>query len=1690
MTTEQPTSTPSTSAHLGVGGVLLRVLFGVGLLIFLGIMLAYVAAGTRGGTLFVLDVVSKQTGVGLHYQDGTLKDGIRLAKVSVSPDEKTHILASDVELRVGWRALWLGQIHLDNAKIGHLDIFYNSPPTGEPFDYMTVATPIALHLSDTHIGKLTIAQAGTTPVVLADIHAKSATWQNADIELVDGKLAIEIDKETAVQIDHANGQIALTGDYPVKAMATVMVEGLDEYFIAPFKVKADGSLRYTVGEVEGAYNGSPVTGKVAVQSLETDLPFWADLSLVSGRLPYADDENIEFGNVSVAVSGNLETMALRFNTELVGKHIPQGNYHGRAILTPAKGMTVDFLQVNAKGGSLIAKGQLDWQHDFKMNATLKSADKPFAVHTAIPSDYQEYQAYIPTHLTGELGLALGLKDKDDHSWYHLELNQETQKLSANIRQKNSKKSLNPNPVILDLAWTNLYYKNLPDIGELSSPAGTATVTLGDTIDIRTNANLAKLSVLPAGDYVADLIIKNRDVAIKSARYLGEAGDLVADGVIYLPTNTRPLSWTINGNSNQIKPNAYFELMNDPTRVPVLVVVGRFASTGRFRRGKNGDEVEISLTDSDLTAQLAKQQLVAFKGDANAKLSLKNNELTYFDSDFDGQLSSKNIHALLDNNKLNAKLSGTPTLINISKFVVHSKAGVVSGAGSLELADGLAWKMNVRTDNFNTALLHKEAHAIITGDVATTGKYKNGQLIAVKANVDSVVLSNMAKLPSGKLTANLSGQNNRYTIDNLVFDDKNSRLTGMGKVDLNKGVSGELTLVAHNFNTAPFIKTLNSQLTGSTSFAFGYKDSEQFIDIKALDIQGKINGERMLATGKLLARVDLPSNFGQFYANLKKGAKASFNLDAITGGFKDSLGAGLTQLGQHANKLQADFAKQDRAFRKLIKTLNAEHLTLVYGDNRVDIHGNEQKMAVNVNATALAQFVKTMRGQVVGGFILQGDENSLPTIFADLKISNISMPSFALREGSLVGKIVNLANQDSSLVLQGNNLVVMGKTIRKVRADLFGVQSNHDIRLAMLSNEMQMGVRLQGGLLGDNYTGVLSEGRLQTQMGVLNQLQPTELAYNIKSGQLRAASHCWQTISAHSNADSRNTGALCFAKPLAISSDKGELALAVQNLDTAVFMPMLPSDLSWRARLNGKVNASWGNKTPNIDMVLYSDNGVVGMRNDGLSDTTLPYERVSFIAKSTPAGLKVRADVRHRDNGGFVDVLIDPYKTNKPIVGQVTLERFNLAVLRPFFPAMQTLAGTVGLSGQVSGTLKKPLIFGNATLTDGAIVFSDVPMPLSNINANLAIKGTQASLTGKFSAGNGNGILTGELDWQKNMVAKLGVSGDDLAVVSPPLITAQVSPDVEVLIKPSDKLVDIKGVISVPKAAIRPPEASKTVVEQSADVTVIDRRQSGNLEAILATAAPWEINADVGVDLGGDVVFQGFGAKLPLAGAISLTQSGQGRMQGRGLVQVSERTKVDAIGQNLELNYAQIRFDGNLTNPRLSIEGVRQIDGQTVGVRVTDRLASPNIVVFNDAGLSEQQAMNALVTGSLSETGTQISEQNLRNQVTNTLAAAGLSFGLQGTRTLTNELGRALGLEGLTLDASGNAYDTNVNVTGYITPDLYIRYGVGVFNAQSSLSARYQLTRRVYVEATAATEGIVDVVYRWRFGNKPKQGDKQ
>jgi len=191
--------------------------------------------------------------------------------------------------------------------------------------------------------------------------------------------------------------------------------------------------------------------------------------------------------------------------------------------------------------------------------------------------------------------------------------------------------------------------------------------------------------------------------------------------------------------------------------------------------------------------------------------------------------------------------------------------------------------------------------------------------------------------------------------------------------------------------------------------------------------------------------------------------------------------------------------------------------------------------------------------------------------------------------------------------------------------------------------------------------------------------------------------------------------------------------------------------------------------------------------------------------------------------------------------------------------------------------------------------------------------------------------------------------------------------------------------------------------------------------------------------------------------------------------------LEAYGQALTLSKSNVMFDGPVTQPLLDIEAKKMVDNHTVGIRVTGRVNNPKITTFNDAGLTDLETISAILSGHINTPSSTINNTSgLRSDVNNALAAAGISAGLSGSRGFTNKLGSAFGLSNLAFGAEGDGTDTKVNVTGYLAPDLYIRYGVGVFTPVNKLTLRYQMTQRFYMEASSSLDRAIDFFYNWQF----------
>ena len=87
------------------------------------------------------------------------------------------------------------------------------------------------------------------------------------------------------------------------------------------------------------------------------------------------------------------------------------------------------------------------------------------------------------------------------------------------------------------------------------------------------------------------------------------------------------------------------------------------------------------------------------------------------------------------------------------------------------------------------------------------------------------------------------------------------------------------------------------------------------------------------------------------------------------------------------------------------------------------------------------------------------------------------------------------------------------------------------------------------------------------------------------------------------------------------------------------------------------------------------------------------------------------------------------------------------------------------------------------------------------------------------------------------------------------------------------------------------------------------------------------------------------------------------------------------------------------------------------------------------------------------------------------------LGLNRSQGLTNQVREQLGLDTLAITNNGSINNTTLTVGKFITPDIFLRYGIGLFDHQSKLALDYTLTDRITLQAETGEYQSVDVIYR-------------
>ena len=516
-----------------------------------------------------------------------------------------------------------------------------------------------------------------------------------------------------------------------------------------------------------------------------------------------------------------------------------------------------------------------------------------------------------------------------------------------------------------------------------------------------------------------------------------------------------------------------------------------------------------------------------------------------------------------------------------------------------------------------------------------------------------------------------------------------------------------------------------------------------------------------------------------------------------------------------------------------------------------------------------------------------------------------------------------------------------------------------------------------------------------------------------------------------------------------------------DLDLAQFEAWYPDDLRWLGQLSGHL--FWSQSpTPSLNLDLDAGSGHWSVRE--ISDLSgeeawvdLHYDQLTLALKLLDQQLELQLDASGSQLGQIglatqISLLRGQFEASRPLSGRYFLSDLDIQLLQPF-AELDQLEGRLNGEGVISGHLQQPLIEGSLHLTDGLASDLDWPAGLESVDLMLLFQGQNAQLDGHFRSGQrGQGRLQGEVSWP-DLTMTLNLSAEQLDVRVEPWARLEVHPQLQ--LRWQNQVMSLGGQVEVPRGRIRVRELPQVAVKRSDDVWVEGREVS--------SPAVSQIHMDVELILGTqDLQLDAFGLEAGVQGRLRIGNA----MDTRGEVLL-----VDGIyqswGQDLRLRRARLTFTGPIELPFLDFEAVREVEDVLVGIRVTGRADQPETEIFSEPAMSNEQALSWLLLGRPLQTE---SDENALN----TLA---LSLGLRGVSSYTQRLGEAFGVQDFQLITEGDGSDASLVAAGYLNRRLSVRYGVGLYDEISRLAVRYELTRRIYLEAVSSLESSLDLFWR-------------
>ncbi len=408
----------------------------------------------------------------------------------------------------------------------------------------------------------------------------------------------------------------------------------------------------------------------------------------------------------------------------------------------------------------------------------------------------------------------------------------------------------------------------------------------------------------------------------------------------------------------------------------------------------------------------------------------------------------------------------------------------------------------------------------------------------------------------------------------------------------------------------------------------------------------------------------------------------------------------------------------------------------------------------------------------------------------------------------------------------------------------------------------------------------------------------------------------------------------------------------------------------------------------------------------------------------------------------------------PVQGELHAHTDQLGLITLYVPDIDRASGQLDGDMKISGTLGTPLVDGNLRISEGEIDYYQVNLALRQLAFDARLTDNGLDFRGRTRIGSGLADAQGRLEWRNSLpYGKVHVEGTNLRVSNVPEAQIDASPNLEFNI--NGRRIEVAGEVKVPYAKIVPADLTGAVRSSSDEVIVGQEQTDPSKRSEVVSAITLSLGEHVSIDT--------TGLTGRLTGNITVRSGYDAVTSATGELNI-EQGKYTAYARKLDIQRGRLIFTGGpIGNPGIDIRAIKEFPDVTAGVNVRGTLLQPRLSFFSDPSLTQSQIVSLILAG-----GSLESAQNRQ-------AGAGNELLAQGGAILAQQLGSRVGIEDVSLE-SDLTNQTSLVLGRYLSPRLYVSYGVALTEQLNVLKLRYSLGDRWTIKTEVGTARGADLVY--------------